>query len=92
VGKAKIGSFLAQDASLKIYRHPLDEILRLAAHTLSGEGEALVAQVGLMTGAGGEAYSILTNADIPWPTIKLSTGEEVRLDASGYTKYRAVGS
>jgi oligoendopeptidase F len=85
-----IERFLAQDASLKIYRHPLDEILRLAAHTLTGEGEALMAQVGLMTGAGGEAYSILTNADIPWPTIKLSTGEEVRLDASGYTKYRAV--
>jgi oligoendopeptidase F len=90
VGKAKIGRFLAQDASLKIYRHPLDEILRLAPHTLTGEGEALMAQVGLMAGAGGEAYSILTNADIPWPTIKLSTGEEARLDASGYTKYRAV--
>ena len=41
-----------------------------------------------MSDAGGTAYSILTNADIPWPTVKLSTGEEVTLDASGYTKYR----
>ena len=90
VGKEKIGRFLARDASLKIYRHPLDEILRLAPHTLNGEGEALIAQAGLMTGAGRDAHSILTNADIPWPTIKLSTGEDVRLDASGYTKYRGV--
>jgi len=88
LGKNKIARFLAQDASLKIYRHPLEEILRLAPHTLDGEGESLVAQFGLMSGAGGSAYSILTNADVPWPTIKLSTGEEVRLDASAYTKYR----
>jgi oligoendopeptidase F len=88
LGKNKIARFVAQDASLKIYRHPLDEILRLARHTLDSEGESLVAQFGLMSGAGGSAYSILTNADIPWPTIKLSTGEEVRLDASAYTKYR----
>jgi oligoendopeptidase F len=88
LGKNRISRFLAQDASLKIYRHPLDEILRLAPHTLDTEGESLVAQFGLMSSAGGSAYSILTNADIPWPTIKLSTGEEVRLDAPAYTKYR----
>jgi oligoendopeptidase F len=88
LGKQKIAAFLARDAALKIYRHPLDEILRLAPHTLDSEGESLLAQIGLMSGAGGSAYSILTNADIPWPTIKLSTGEEVRLDASAYGKYR----
>ena len=43
-----------------------------------------------MSDAGGSAYSILTNADIPWPTVKLSTGEQVVLDASAYTKYRAA--
>jgi oligoendopeptidase F len=88
LGKNKIARFLAQDSSLKPYRHPLDDILRLAPHTLDKEGESLVAQFGLMSSAGGSAYSILINADIPWPTIKLSTGEEVRLDPSGYTKYR----
>ncbi len=88
LGKERIARFLAQDASLKQYRHPLDEILRLAPHTLDSGGESLIAQFGLMSGAGRSAYSILTNADIPWPAIKLSTGEEVRLDASAYTKYR----
>src|SRR5664279_312967 len=38
LGKQKIAAFLARDAALKIYRHPLDEILRLAPHTLDSEG------------------------------------------------------
>ena len=35
-------------------------------------------------------YRTLANADMPWPTITLSNGEEVRLDQSAYTKYRSV--
>jgi oligoendopeptidase F len=90
LGSKKVGRFLASDVRLKIYRHPLDEILRAAPHTLDAGGESLLAQFGLMSGAGGSTYSMLTNADIPWPKIKLSTGEEVVLNASAYTKYREV--
>jgi oligoendopeptidase F len=32
---------------------------------------------------------VLTDADLPWPTVKLSTGEEVRLDTSGFSFARA---
>ena len=87
LGSAQIARNLAQEPALKIYRHPLDETLRAAPHTLNTEGEALVAQFGLMNDAGNTAFQILTDADIPWPTIKLSTGEEVRLDESAYSKY-----
>jgi oligoendopeptidase F len=90
IGKDKVAQFLAQDPGLAIYRFPLEQILRRAAHTLNDEGEALIANFGLMNNAGGSAYSILTNADIPWPKIKLATGDEVTLDASAYTKYREV--
>jgi oligoendopeptidase F len=92
LGKNRIDRFLAMDPSLKIYRHPLDEILRAAPHTLDAAGEQLVARFGLMNDAGRTSYSILTNADIPWPTIKLSTGEDARLDGSGYTKYRETAN
>jgi len=88
IGRERIAQFLAQEPALAIYRFPLDQTLRQAAHTLNDEGEALVARFGLMNDAGNSAYSILTNADIPWPKIKLSGGEEVTLDASAYTKYR----
>jgi oligoendopeptidase F len=88
IGETKIAAFLAQDASLKIYRHPLDEILRAAPHTLDAAGESIVAKFGLLTHGSGTIHSTLTNADIPWPKIKLSSGEEVVLDATAYEKYR----
>jgi oligoendopeptidase F len=90
LGAAKVRGFLARDPALAIYRHPLDEILRLAPHTLDAGGETIVARFGLMNGTGQSAYTILTNADLPWPTVKLASGEEVRLDGTGYTKYREV--
>jgi oligoendopeptidase F len=88
LGKARVARFLAADKSLAKYRHPLDEVLRAAPHTLSAPEEALVSRFSLMNGAGNSAYTILTNADLPWPTVTLSTGENVRLDDSGYVKYR----
>ena len=90
IGKDRIARFLKEDASLSIYRFPLEQTLRLGPHTLNDEGEALVAQFGLMDDAGGSAYQILINADIPWPKVKVSSGEEITLDASAYTKYREL--
>ena len=92
VGKAKIDSFFAEDAKLAIYRHPVDDILRAAPHTLDAESEDLVAAFDLASGAGGDAYSILSNADMPWPTITLSDGTRAKLDQAGYTKYREVAN
>jgi oligoendopeptidase F len=88
LGPAKIAQFLAQDAGLRIHRFPLERIVHAAAHTLDDAGESLVAKFGLMGGAGGAAYSILSNADMPWPKLKLASGEEITLDQSAYTKYR----
>ncbi|MEJ6022186.1 oligoendopeptidase F [Ramlibacter sp. PS4R-6] len=92
IGRERIEGFLKQEPTLAIYRHPLDDILRTAEHTLDKEGEELVAKFGLVTGTGNTVYTTMTNADMPWPTIKLSTGEEVRLDASAYTKWREAAN
>lgn len=89
LGKKKVDQFLKQDKGLKIYSHPLDQILRAAPHTLDAKGEAIVAQFGLATNAGQDIYTMLSNADLPWPTVKLSDGKEVKLDQAAYTKYRA---
>lgn len=92
IGAARISQFLAQDKSLAIYRHPLDEILRFAPHTLSAQGEAIVANFGLATNAANSVYSILSNADMPWPTVKLSDGTDAHIDQAAYTKYRALNN
>jgi oligoendopeptidase F len=92
IGKERIAQFLSEEPSLAIYRFPLEETLRLAPHTLNDAGEALIAKFGLMDNAGSAAYTILTNADLPWPKIKLSSGEEITLDQSAYEKYRELSN
>ena len=88
LGRPAIDRFLAQEPGLAIYRHPLDDVLRMADHTLDEKGEELVARFSLMAGAGGSVYTTMHNAELPWPAVTLSSGEKVRLDASAYTKYR----
>ena len=88
IGKAKIDAFFKAEPGLKIYRHPVDDVLRTAAHTLDAKGEALLASFGLVQGTAGSVYRILANSDMPWPTVKLSDGKEVRLNQSAYTKAR----
>ena len=86
---AKIRGFLASDPKLAPYAFFLDDILRRKAHTLSASEEKILAEAGNLTDAGQSAYGILSNADLPYPTVKLSTGE-VRLDAAAFTLYRAA--
>ncbi len=90
LGKETVDRFLAAELRLAVYRHFLEDILRRAPHTLGAEGEAVIATASLMSDAPSSLYSILANADIPWPTVTLSGGEKVRLDQAGYTKYRGA--
>jgi oligoendopeptidase F len=87
-GSAKVQAYLAEDAALRIHRHPLDDILRTAPHTLDAKGEQIIANFSLTAGAGGSAYSILANSDMPWPTVKFADGTEAKIDQSAYTRYR----
>ena len=92
VGKAKIDGFFKAEPGLAIYRHPVNDILRTAPHTLDDKGESLLATFGLTQGQAGSIYRIMANSDMPWPTVKLADGKEVKLDQSAYTKYREVAN
>jgi oligoendopeptidase F len=89
VGRDKVEAFIASNAVLKArFDHYLRDTLRQADHTLSPEGEGLLASAGSPLSAPGQIAGQLRSSDIPWPTIKLSTGQEVRLDSQGYTLHR----
>jgi oligoendopeptidase F len=88
IGKARIDAFFRQEPALKPYRHPVEDILRGAPHTLDAKGEAIVAAFALEQGNAGSAYRILANSDMPWPTVKLSDGKEIRLDQAAYANAR----
>ena len=38
VGKPKVDAFFKQEPKLAVYRHPMDDILRTAPHTLNDQG------------------------------------------------------
>ena len=92
IGREKTQAFLKEEKGLAIYRQSLDDILRMAPHTLDLEGESLVASFQLAAGQSGSIYTSFANSDMPWPTVKLSDGKEVKLDQAAYTKYRDVAN
>ena len=89
-GKATLDKYLTEDARLKPYRMRLDDAVRRAAHTLSDTEEKLLADAAPMAGSAGSVFGVLANADFPYPTVTLSDGKSVRLDAAGFAGARAV--
>ena len=89
LGKPKIQHYLAGNATLRDrFDLTLRDILREADHTLSPEGEQLLAGVGAPFSGPGNIREQLVASDIPWPTVTLSTGKQVRLDDQAYTLNR----
>ncbi len=87
VGADKIRGFVASDPGLAKHKHFLDNILRKEEHTLSPDSEALLASAGNVLGRPSRIYSLLNNAEIPWPTLKIG-GKDARLDPEGYVAHR----
>ncbi len=86
---ARVRAWEGQEKRLEPYRFYLDDVLRWKPHTLSAPEERIAAEAGNLTDAGSTAYNLLKDADIPYPTVKLSTGEEVRMDYAAFTLHRA---
>jgi oligoendopeptidase F len=90
IDKAKLDAWTAQEPRLKTYQHYLDDIQRRRPHTLSDAEEKLLAASSVVTSAPSSTYSILSNADFPYPTVTLSDGKSVKLDSSSFSLYRGV--
>ncbi|MCK5175016.1 MAG: oligoendopeptidase F [Planctomycetes bacterium] len=90
--KQKIDTFLAAEPALKDYKMDLYDILRTKAHTRSESEEKILSQASLMARAPGSIFSILTDAELPYPEVTLVDGTTVTLDRSAYAKHRASAS
>jgi oligoendopeptidase F len=88
-GKEKILSFIEQEEGLEIYRMYLMDLFRKQKHRLSESEEKIMAEASMLMQSPYSIYNIFSNAELPYPTIELSTGEEVTLNQSGYSKHRA---
>ena len=90
VEPAKIEDFFTKEPKLEPYKMYIEDIQRMRAHTLSADQEKILASFGLITDTPSDVYNVFNNAEMPYAKVKLSTGEEVTLTNSAYTKYRAT--
>lgn len=90
VGNDKVQELISASPKLKVYQPYFHQVFRMAPHTLGPAEEKIIARAGDMATAGDSIRGIFANADMPYPEVTLSTGEKVRLDAAGYTRYRAL--
>ncbi|MGE5701834.1 MAG: oligoendopeptidase F [Clostridia bacterium] len=83
----RLAQLFEQEAGLEHYRYLIEEIVRFKPHTLSASEEALLAQMGELSGAPSKIFGMLNNADMKFPMIKNEQGEEVELTKGRYTQF-----
>ena len=90
VGLDRLEQFIAAEPRLRTYAFYLHDLARRARHTLSDNEEKILADAMPLAASGHNVYTILANADFPYPTITLSGGHTARVDPSGYAELRTL--
>ncbi|WP_254840007.1 oligoendopeptidase F [Natronomonas marina] len=85
VDRERIDEFVEANPELAVYDHYFDDVLRMKPHTRSPEIEELLADLSEVTGAAGDVYNMLTNADVEFPSVEVD-GEPRRITLSNFTK------
>ena len=82
----KVYGFLTDTPELQVYDFALRDAFRLKAHVLSGSEEAVLAQMGEVTGATGDIFTMLNNADLTFAPAKDKDGTEHPVTHGSYIK------
>jgi oligoendopeptidase F len=78
--------FLAEKEELRLYDFFFAEILREKEHVLSHREEELLARTQEIGGVAQNAFTMLTDADIEFPTIQDENGQDVKLTEERHYK------
>ena len=71
--------------ALETYDHYVDDVLRQKPHTRSAEVEAVLADIGEVLAAPGRMFSMLSDADMTFPSVETPDGESVEITQSNVT-------
>lgn len=77
-------SWMDENERLAVYRHAIDDLFRQRKHILSQREEELMALTSQVRRAPYNAYNLLSNADLKFPTMKDAEGNEVELSDSAF--------
>lgn len=73
----KVYKWMETNPKLAVYKHDMESFYRLQAHILPEATQNILTQFSSALDASSRIYSSLSIADIEYPTVKLSTGEEL---------------
>lgn len=80
----KLEKYFEENKELRLYKHHIEDILRLKAHTLSPEEEMILAQAGEISNSPSKIYSMFNNADLTFPKVKDGSGEEIEITQGNF--------
>ncbi len=80
----KLNSIISAIDDLKIYRHYIDDIIRMKKHTLHKEVEEVLADSSEVLQIPYDAFSMFTNADIKFPVVKDEKGKAIEISHGRY--------
>jgi len=84
--ESELDDFVDAEPGLAEYDHYFDDVLRQTPHTRSKEVEELLADLSDVTDAASDVYSMLSNADMEFPTVEDPEGEAVEISLGNFTK------
>jgi oligoendopeptidase F len=84
----RIERFIEEEPGLAVYRHLFDDILRKKDHTRTEAEEKIIAEAGLMADSPASINNVFSNADFPFPKLKLDEKTTVRLDHAAFSLYK----
>ena len=68
--REEIEAMIEAEPALGTYEHYFDDVLRMKPHTRSAEVEELLAELSEVTGTASDVYTMLTNADMTFPSVE----------------------
>ncbi|MFQ5590599.1 MAG: oligoendopeptidase F [Phycisphaerae bacterium] len=80
----RLDSWMRESSALAVYRQYFDNLFRQKKHILSPREEELLAMAGQVRATAHNAYNLLANADIQFPSITDERGEPVELSDSAF--------
>jgi oligoendopeptidase F len=84
--REELQALVDEEPELETYEHYFDDVLRMKPHTRSAEVEELLSDLGEVFGAPSDAYNMLTDADLEFPTVEDPDGEPVEISQANFTK------
>ena len=85
IGHEKIRGWIARTPALAVFKFHLEDLFRRASHTLSPEGEAILAAAQLPLAGPANLNRVLTGTELPVVPVVLSNGKPYHSESNSFS-------